>query len=101
MEVDDWYTYRLAFTEAHAYVALETYVIGTRELECVKTGQQRLGVGVVVPFAEYGRVGCAPVLVRHYVLVFYVVFNRFRYTTPGKSSVDTCKIKTRGTKNRN
>lgn len=84
-------TYRLAFAEAHAYVALEAYVVGTRELKRVETGQQRLGVGVVVPFAEYSRVGRAPVLVGHYVLVFHVVLHSFRHATSGEPAVYACK----------
>jgi len=78
----------LAFAEAHAYVTLESYVVRTREFECVETGQQRLGVRVVVPLAEYRRVGRAPILVGYNVLVLYVVFNRFRHTAPGVSSID-------------
>lgn len=84
-------TYRLAFAETHAYVTLEPYVVRARELERVEAGQQRLGVRVVVPFAEYGRIGGASVLVRNYVFVLDVVFNRFRDTTPGVSSVDACR----------
>jgi len=81
-------TYRLAFAEAHAYVTLESYVVGTWEFKRVETGQQRLGVRVVVPLAEYRRVGRAPILVSYNVLVLYIVFNRFRHTAPGVSSVD-------------
>lgn len=85
--------YRLAFAEAHAYIALEAYIVGTRELKRVETGQQRLGVTIVVPFAEYRRVGRTSVLVCHDVLVFNVVFDRFRNTAPGKPSVDTCRTR--------
>jgi len=86
-------TYRLAFAEAHSYVTLESYVVGTREFERVEAGQQRLGVRVVVPLAEYRRVGRTPILVGYYVLVLYIVFNRFRHTAPGVSSVDACNIR--------
>lgn len=82
----------MAFAEAHSYVTLEAYVVGTRELERVETGQQRLGVGVVVPLSEYGRIGRAPVLVGYYVLVFDIIFDRFRHTAPGESAVDACII---------
>lgn len=94
-------TYRLAFAEAHAYVTLEAYVVGTREFEGVETGQQRLGVGVVIPFSEYRRIGSAPVFIGHYVLVFNVVFDCLRHTASCESSVNTClqatqKLKTIG-----
>jgi len=80
----------LAFAEAHSYVALETYVVGARELERVETGQQRLGVRVVIPLAKYCRVGGASVLVGHDVLVLDVVFDGFGHTASSKSAVDAC-----------
>lgn len=83
--------YRLAFAETHTYVTLEPYIVRAWELKRVEAGQQRLRVCVVVPFAEYSWIGGASVLVRHYVLVFDVVFDRFRDTTPGVSSVDACR----------
>lgn len=82
-------TYRLAFAEAHAYIALEAYIIGAWELERIETSQQRLGVTIVIPFAEYRRVSRTSVLVRHDVFVFNIIFDRFRYTTSGEPSVDT------------
>lgn len=87
----------MAFAEAHAYVTLESYVVGTREFERVETGQQRLGISVVIPLAEDRRIGCTSVFVRYYVLVLDVVFDRFRNAAPGISTVDTCA----GTKHRN
>jgi len=86
-------TYRLAFAEAHAYVTLESYVVGTREFKRVETGQQRLGVSVVIPLAEYRRVGRAPILVGYNVLILDIVFNRFRHTAPGVSSVNAYNIR--------
>jgi hypothetical protein len=78
----------LAFAEAHAYVTLESYVVGTWEFERIETGQQRLCIRVVVPLAEYRRVGRASILVGYNVLVLDIVFDRFRHTASGVSSVD-------------
>lgn len=82
------YTYRLAFAETHAYVTLESYVVGTREFERVETGQQRLGIRVVVPLAEYCRVGRASILVGYYVLILDIVFDGFGNTASGVPTVD-------------
>lgn len=81
-------TYRLAFAETHAYVTLESYVVGTWEFERVETGQQRLGIRVVVPLAEYCRVGRASILVGYYILVLDIVFDGFGNTASGVPSVD-------------
>jgi len=83
----------LAFAETHAYVTLESDVVGTREFERVETGQQRLGIRVVVPLAEYCRVGRASILVGYYVLVLDIVFDGFGDTASGVPSVDAYNTK--------
>lgn len=75
-------------TEAHSDVALEAQVVAAWEFESIETSHQRFLVRVVLPIAEYARIGGASILVGDFVLKFSLLFHRLGHTASCKASVD-------------
>lgn len=86
------YTHGLTASEAHADIALESYIVAARKFERIEIGHQGLGLRILFPLPKYRGIRRAAVFVRYNVLVLQIILHRFSDAIPRESTINSCNI---------